>query len=512
MTAADTSTLPVANRGIITVSVMLATVMQALDTTIANVALPHVQGALSATKDEMGWVLTSYIVAAAITIPLTGSLANFIGRRRVFLWSIVLFTIASLLCGAAQSLPQIVFFRFLQGVGGAALVPLSQAVLFDINQPKDFGRVMAIWVGCVQGGNIFGPALGGWLTEDYSWRWVFYINLPVGVLAFSGLLLTLPETPKRTGSRFDIFGFAALSLAVAGLQLLLDRGQLLDWFSSPEIITEAVVAGLAFYLFIVHTLTSRDPFLNPALFIDTNFVISSLFVFLIGVVVFATLALLPPMLQEQLRYPVVLTGLVTAPRGIGTLAGMVVTGRLIGKVDIRLLLIIGLLLTAYSLWQMTQYSLLMGYGPVVVSGLLQGIGVALIYLPISTSAFLTLPVALRNEGTAFFNLSRNIGSSIGISVVLFTLTQNTQRLTASIGEHITAYNMAANPAAIAAHADVGTGGGLAALAASIGDQAAMIAYIDDFKLMMIATLLTLPFVLFLRSAKTRAADHLVVIE
>src|SRR5580700_931825 len=216
---------PVRNKGLITVSVMLATIMQALDTTIANVALPRVQGNLSATQDEMGWVLTSYIVAVAITIPLTGWLASEFGRRKIFLMSIVLFTIASVLCGLATSLPQIVLFRFLQGVGGAALVPLSQAVLFDINPPKEFGRAMSIWGIGVTLGPILGPALGGWLTEDYSWRWVFYINLPIGVLAFVGLFLTMPESRNAKSSRFDFFGFTTLSIAIAGLQTLLDRGQ-----------------------------------------------------------------------------------------------------------------------------------------------------------------------------------------------------------------------------------------------------------------------------------------------
>src|ERR1700761_4819175 len=292
--------------GLITLSVMAATIMQALDTTIANVALPRMQGTLSATQDEMGWVLTSYIVAAAITIPLTGWLAGQFGRRRVFLISIFIFTVASALCGLAVTLPQIVLFRFLQGVGGAALVPLSQAVLFDINPPKDFGRAMAIWGIGVTMGPILGPALGGWLTENYSWRWVFYINLPIGVLAFIGLYFTMPENRNAKSSRFDFLGFATLALAIAALQVKIGRGELKDWFSSTEIITEAAVAGLAFYLFLVHTFSHPKPFLNPHLFQDRNFVSSNIFIFVVGVVLFATLALLPPMLQDQMNYPVAL--------------------------------------------------------------------------------------------------------------------------------------------------------------------------------------------------------------
>ena len=503
---------PAPNHSLITVSVMLATIMQALDSTIANVALPRMQGALSATQDEMGWVLTSYIVAAAITIPLTGWLAGQFGRRSVFLISIFVFTVASALCGLAESLTQIVLFRFLQGVGGAALVPLSQAVLFDINSPKDFGRAMSIWGTGVTMGPILGPALGGWLTEDYSWRWVFYINLPIGVIAFAGLFFTMPENRNAQSSRFDFLGFGSLSLGIASLQVMLDRGQLLDWFSSREIIFEAFIAGTAFYIFLVHTFSYPKPFLNPALFKDRNFVASNVFIFLVGVILFATLALLPPMLQNQMQYPVILTGLVTAPRGIGTLLGMIVVGRLVTRFDARIIMAIGLALTAYSLWLMTQFSLLMDTWPVLISGVAQGLGVGLVWVPLSTVAFTTLPAALRNEGTALFNLLRNVGSSVGISVVMFLLTQNTQRLHASLGEHITPYSAASNPAAIAAHVDAGTVKGLAALNAMITDQATMIAYIDDFQLMMVMTLATIPFLLLIRGARPEASEPMGVIE
>jgi MFS transporter, DHA2 family, multidrug resistance protein len=506
----EPSWVPVPNHGLITVSVMLATIMQALDTTIANVALPRVQGTLSATQDEMGWVLTSYIVAAAITIPLAGWLASEFGRRKIFLLSIVLFTIASALCGLATSLPQIVLFRFLQGVGGAALVPLSQAVLFDINRPKDFGRAMSIWGIGVTLGPILGPALGGWLTDNYSWRWVFFINVPVGVLTYFGLLATLPESRNAKASQFDFFGFTTLSLGIASLQLLLDRGQQLDWFTSPEIMTEAIVGGLAFYLFLVHMFSSQRPFLNPALFKDRNFVASNVFILMIGVVLFATLALLPPMLQNQLQYPVILTGLVTMPRGIGTLLGMILVGRLVARFDARLVMAVGLVATAYSLWEMTQFSLSMSAWPIIISGIIQGLGVGLVYVPLSMVAFATLPAALRNEGTSFFNLLRNVGSSIGISVVMFLLTQNTQRVHASLAEHITPFNTASNPAA--AHIDVTTTQGLLALNGMITNQSVMIGYLDDFKLMMVLTVLTIPFLLMIRNVKPAPGAAPVVAE
>jgi DHA2 family multidrug resistance protein len=500
----------VPNHGLITISVMMATIMQALDSTIANVALPRMQGTLSATQDQMGWVLTSYIVAAAITIPLTGWLAGQFGRRRVFLISIFIFTLASALCGLAESLPQIVLFRFLQGVGGAALVPLSQAVLFDINAPKDFGRAMSIWGIGVTMGPILGPALGGWLTENYSWRWVFYINLPIGILAFLGLYFTMPENRNAKGSRFDFLGFGSLALAIASLQVLLDRGQLLDWFSSREIVIEALLAVAAFYVFLVHTFSFPKPFLNPALFKDRNFVASNVFIFLVGVVLFATLALLPPMLQNQMQYPVVLTGLVTAPRGIGTMLGMIVVGRLVTRFDARVIMAVGLALTAFSLWQMTQFSLLMNTWPVISSGVIQGLGVGLVYVPLSTVAFTTLPAHLRNEGTAFFNLLRNVGSSIGISVVMFLLTQNTQRLHATLAEHVTPYNATDNPAAMAAHVHTATTQGLAGLDAMISNQATMIAYIDDYHLMMVMTLLTIPFLFLIKKVRPVAGSHVVL--
>ena len=502
--------VPVPNKGLITLSVMLATIMQALDTTIANVALPRVQGTLSATQDEMGWVLTSYIVAAAITIPLTGWLASEFGRRKVFLVSIVLFTIASVLCGLATTLPQIVFFRLLQGIGGAALVPLSQAVLFDINPPKEFGRAMSIWGIGVTLGPILGPALGGWLTENYSWRWVFFINLPVGVLAYFGLLATMPESRNAKSSRFDFFGFTTLSIGIGCVQTLLDRGQTLDWFSSPEIMAEALIGGVSFYLFIVHMFSSAQPFLNPALFKDRNFVASNVFIFMIGVVLFATLALLPPMLQNLLQYPVVLTGLVTMPRGIGTLAGMILVGKLIKRFDPRLVMSFGLLCTAFSLWEMTHFSLGMGSGPVIVSGIIQGAGVGLVYVPLSMVAFTTLPGRLRNEGTSFFNLLRNVGSSVGISVVTFLLTQNTQRLHATLGEHLTPYNTAANPAL--GHMDLSSTSGLLALNGLVTRQSAMIGYLDDFKLMMVLTIVTIPFLFMIRNVKPAPGSAPVVAE
>jgi DHA2 family multidrug resistance protein len=501
--SAGTAPIDASHRRTITLLVMLASIMQALDNTIANVALPRIQGSLSSTQDQMTWVLTSYIVAAAIMTPLSGWLAGRYGRKRVFLISIFGFTVASAMCGLSQSLPEIVIARLLQGLCGAALIPMSQAVLLDINPPEHHGRAMGIWVMGVTIGPILGPALGGWLTENYNWRWVFFINVPFGIVCFFGILAFMHETVLRK-SRFDLFGFAALSLAIGAFQLMLDRGQSQDWFNSMEIMLEAGVAGLGLYMFVVHMLTTTQvPFVSPGLFKDRNFLTGNLFIFIVGVVLFATLALLPPLLQELMDYPVVLTGLVTAPRGVGTLLAMVVVGRLMGRMDTRYIIAAGFAMTGVSLWQMTHFSLEMDSSLVVWSGMLQGFGTGFVYVPLAAITFATLSPLLRNEGTAVFSLVRNIGSSIGISVVTTLLTRNTQILHSRLGEHITPYGDA-----LLAPGTQGlsTATGLAKLEALVTQQASMIAYNNDFKLMMVLTFCAVPLVALLRRAKAATKD------
>jgi len=493
----------VPHRGLITVSVMLASIMQALDNTIANVALPRIQGNLSATQDQMSWVLTSYIVAAAIMTPLSGWLAGRFGRRKIFLFSIFGFTVASALCGLAQSLPEIVLARLVQGLSGAALIPMSQATLLDINPPERHGRAMTVWVMGVTIGPILGPALGGWLTEQYSWRWVFFINVPIGILCFFGVLGFMKETILRL-SRFDFFGFASLSLAVGSLQLMLDRGQSNDWFNDLETWIEAGVCLVSVYLFVIHLFTTRKaPFISPALFKDRNFLAGNFFIFIVGVVLFATLALLPPLLQNLLGYPVVLTGLVTAPRGVGTLIAMAIVGRLGNRIDGRYIMVIGLTLTAVSLWWMTNFYLQMDSNEVVWSGLLQGIGTGCVFAPLSTIAFSTLMPQLRNEGTAFFSLMRNLGSSIGISVVTTLLVRNTQIMHSRLAEHVTPFSDGLTPSL---SAGLPTAEHLAGLNAAVTQQAAMIAYNNDFKLMLILTVIAIPLVALLRAPRNPAPN------
>jgi DHA2 family multidrug resistance protein len=486
------------HRGFITFSVMLASVMQTLDNTIANVALPHIQGALSSTQDQMSWVLTSYIVAAAITMPLTGWLAGRLGRRRILLYSIVGFTIASALCGFAQTLPQMIAARLLQGVSGAALVPMSQAVLLDINPPERHARAMSVWAMGATIGPIFGPALGGWLTEHYSWRWVFFINVPIGIVCWFGVVAFMRETQRRL-SRFDFFGFASLSVAIGSLQLLFDRGQANDWFNHIETWIEAGISATATYLFVAHLLTTRTaPFFSPAIFRDRNFVTGNLFIFVVGVVLFATLALLPPLLQGLMGYPIVLSGLVTAPRGIGTIAAMLIAGRVSNIVDPRYVIAAGFLLTALSLWFMTGMSLEMDFDLVLWSGMLQGFGTGFVFVPLSAIAFTTLHPSLRNEGTAVFSLMRNMGSSIGISVVTTMLTRNTQIMHARLAERVTPYTDSVSGMSAQAIDSVA---GLAAVNAEVTRQAAMIAYNNDFKMMLVLTLCVVPLVVLLRPVR-----------
>jgi DHA2 family multidrug resistance protein len=500
------------NRAAITACVILATIMQALDTTIANIALPYIQGSVSASQDQINWVLTSYIVAAAIVTPLTGFLAGRFGRKRLFLASVAGFTVASMLCGMAQSLVQIVLFRTLQGMFGAALVPLSQSVLIDINPQERRGSAMALFGIAVMVGPVLGPVLGGWLTENYTWRWVFYINLPIGALAFLGIVTFLPETTRNV-AKLDWLGFGTLSVAIGALQILLDRGEQLDWFGSGEIWIEAIVAASAFYLFLVHTFTADEPFVRPALFRDRNFAAGMAFIFIVGVTYLASLALMTPYLQSLMNYPIVTAGLVLGPRGIGTMVAMMIVGRLVGRVDTRLLLVIGLGLVAWSFYDLTGWTPDVSQMRIMGNGMVQGAGLGFLFVPLNTVSLATLPPEQRTEGTGLFNLSRNIGSSVGISVVTSLLTQNTQANHADIAQHVTAVNRVFESPTIAQFWNPATDAGRAALDAMITRQAQIIAYIDDFKLLMIATLVVIPLLLVFKQASGGTGeDYTLVVE
>ena len=504
MTLPSSTAAPL-NRGMITVSVMLATVMQVVDTTIVNVALPHMQGSMSATQDQISWVLTSYIVAAAIFTPLTGVLAERLGRKRLFAMAVIGFTLASMLCGAANSLTQLVVFRALQGALGASLVPLSQAVLLDTYPREKHGSAMALWGMGVMVGPILGPTLGGYLTEYYSWRWAFYINLPVGILALLGIVAFVPNATGVQKRGFDFFGFALLSIAIGALQLMLDRGNALDWFDSTEVVLEAATAALAFYLFMVHMFTAEKPFIEPGLFTDRNFVAGVMLMFTVGVLLLATMALLPPFLQSLLGFPVITAGYVLAPRGVGTMVAMMVVGRVVGKVDTRLLVLTGLILMAWSLHEMTQFNADVGIGLIISTGIVQGVGLGFIFVPLSTIAFATLATRYRNEGTAMFSLIRNLGSSVGISLVMTVLGHEVQSSHAALSENITPFRDALQGPGVPQLWNWTTELGRIALDAEVTRQALTIAYINDFRFMMYLSVLAVPLLLLLRAPQKARA-------
>ncbi len=510
--AAANAPLPI-NRPAVTLCVILAVIMQALDTTIANVALPYMQGSVSASADQINWVLTSYIVAAAIMTPPSGFLANRFGRKRVLMTAVVGFVLASVLCGIAQSLVQIVAFRLLQGFFGAALVPLGQSVLLDIYTVEERGSAMALFGVSVMVGPVLGPVIGGWLTDHYSWRWVFYINVPLGMLAFAGISYFLRETKTSAAAKLDWLGFGSLSLAIAAMQVFLDRGAQLDWFSSFEILIEAVVCASALYIFLVHTFTAKNSFVNPRLFLDRNFSVGVLFIFIVGITYLASLALLTPYLQTLMGYPVVTAGIVMGPRGLGTMACMFLVGRLVGRIDTRLLILIGLLLTAWAMYDMTGWNPNVSQWTIAVTGFIQGAGLGFLFVPLNTVTFATLAPEQRADGTGLFNLSRNVGSSVGISVVSYLLIRNNQVNHATIASHVTAFNHAFDNGIVRQTLSPWTASGRAALDQAIQTQASIISYIDDFKLMMILALAAIPLVLLLRSAPASGEnDHSMVME
>ncbi len=485
-------------RIIVTACTILATLMQSLDSTIANVALPYMQGTMSASQEEINWVLTSYIVAAAIMTAPTGFLAARFGRTRLFVTAVMGFTIASVLCGMAQSLDEIVTFRVLQGMFGAALVPLSQSVMFDIYPIEQRGGAMALWTMGVMIGPIFGPILGGYLTENYSWRWVFYINVPFGVVTVFGLLTFLKETTFGKSARLDWIGFTALSLAIGAFQTMLDRGETLDWFSSNEIVIEALVAGIGLYVFLVQFALVPKPFLPPRLFTDRNFVVGITLYFVMGLIMYATLALLAPYLQTLMNYPVVTAGIVLAPRGAGLMLAAMVCGRLIGKISARLLVAIGFVTGSYALYEMTFWTPDVSETTLISVGFIQGLSLGFLTIPINIITFATLPSSLRTEAAGVYSLMRNLGSAIGISITGALLQTNTQINHALIGEDVTPFNRALQSGAASRFWHPGSVHGATMLDQEITRQARIIAYIDDFKLMLILAIVVLPLLLLTR--------------
>ena len=492
---------PGLRRNMVTICAMTATIMQALDTTIANVALPYMQGTLSASQDQINWVLTSYIVAAAIMTAPVGWIANRFGRKRIFVLCSAGFTIASVMCGLAQDIGQMVLFRLMQGVFGAALVPLSQAVMLDSYTLRERAKAMSIWGTGVMMGPIMGPSLGSWLTESYSWHWVFFVNLPFGIFTVLGLLIFMDETRRNSELRFDWFGFTALAIGIGSLQIALDRGEQLGWMESGEIIAEFILSAVGFYYFFAHSLTTSKPFIQFALFKDKNFVSGCVFMAVMGLVLFSTMALSSPFLQNVIGYPIITAGLLLASRGCGTLVSMMMVGRLMRHIEARTLIVSGLSITCLSLFYMTAWTDQTGVTEVVVISIIQGFGFGLVFVPLSTVAFLTLPNHLRTDGTSMLTLMRNVASSIGISIVISQLTEGSRRTYAVISQHINPFNHALQMPDVRSMIDLTTDKGRAMADAMVKLQAQIISFSHDYQMVMVFTLCALPLAVLIGSTK-----------
>jgi DHA2 family multidrug resistance protein len=516
--AASPVAVPGLRRTMVTICAMTATIMQALDTTIANVALPYMQGSLSASQDQINWVLTSYIVAAAIMTAPVGWIANRFGRKRVFIICSAGFTFASVLCGLAQDIDQMVLFRLLQGMFGAALVPLSQAVMLDSYSLQERAKAMSIWGMGVMMGPIMGPSLGAWLTETYSWHWVFFVNLPFGIFTVLGLLAFMDETRKDLKLRFDWFGFAALAVGIGAMQVALDRGEQLGWLESNEIIAEMIVSIAGFYYFFAHSFTTAKPFIQFAIFKDKNFVGGCVFMAVMGLVLFSTMALSSPYLQNVIGYPIITAGLLLATRGCGTFVAMMLVGRVMKYIEARTLIISGLGLMAGSLFFMTGWTDQTGVPEIVVLSIIQGFGLGLVFVPLSTVAFLTLPNHLRTDGTSMLTLLRNVASSIGISVVIAQLTEGSRRTYAILSEHINPFNHALQMPDVRSMIDLGSDAGRAMADAMVGMQSQIIAFSLDYQLVMIVTLCAIPLAIMIGSTKAalrqqaQGPEHAAVME
>ena len=493
---------------LITASVGLASFLYSVDWTIAAVALPHMQGTFSATQDQIAWVITSYIVASALSIPAAGWLSLRFGRKRVFIWAVTVFLVASVACGAANSLAAEVFARIVQGLGGAFLIPLSHAIILDTYPPEEQGKAMALWgMGAVMG-SFVGPTIGGYVTEYLSWRYIFYINVPFGVLALAGAAAFLPETKRDPGRRLDWFGFLSLSLGIGSLQLMLDRGGQLDWFESWEIITEACLAVLGLYLFNVHSLTAKQPFLDPRLLAQRNFFLGLVFAFIYGFICTPPIVLMPSFLDQVRGYPIDMIGLLQAPRGIGLFVAMVIGGRITGRIDPRAPIVFGLLCLAFSSWEMSNWTADVGMWPLVWTNFMQGIGGGIILVPIQVIAFPALEPHRRTEATAVYSLVRNIGASIGVSGALALYVRTSNVMHAQLAEHVTPFNRALQAQGPQGWS-MATTQALARLEREISLQSAVIGFTGDFWLFALVALAALPLLLFVAKPKLprSAADR-----
>ncbi|HTS55403.1 MAG TPA: DHA2 family efflux MFS transporter permease subunit [Burkholderiales bacterium] len=489
-------------------SVMLASLLYSIDWTIAAVALPHMQGTFSATQDQVSWVITSYIVASAIMIPTANWLSSRFGRRRLFLCAVTGFTGASVLCGAANSLTMEVLARIVQGMSGAFIIPLSHAIILDTYPPEQHGKAMALWGAGWVFGSVIGPTVGGYLTEYFIWRDIFYINVPFGLLALVGGLTFVPETQRDPGRRLDWFGFLTLAVGIGALQMMLDRGQRLDWFDSEEIIVLACLAVLGLYLFAMHSLTAPDPFLDPRLIARRSFFVSLLLISVYGLITLPPMVLMPAFLEHLRGFSIDAVGLLQSPRGAGLLVALIVGGHITGKIDPRTLIALGLGCLAVSSWEMSGWTAEVGEWPIVWTGFLQGIGAGVLLVPIQVIAFQTLAPHQRTEAASVFNLVRSVFSSSGVSLALtlFVVTSTTGR--ARLVEYVSLYSRGLHyPSGF----HTGTEHGLAVIEHEIELQAAMMGYNAVFLALAVAAFAALPLVLLIgrrvKTAGPASPDH-----
>jgi DHA2 family multidrug resistance protein len=486
--------MTLARRVVLVTSTMMGMLLYTIDATIANVALPHMQSGLQASQDQVAWVLTSYIVVSAVMTPLTIVLAGRYGRGRLMMFCVAGFTLSSMLCGAATSLFEMVLFRMMQGAFGAGLSPLSQTVLLDNSPPEKHGQAMGIWTVGMMLGPIIGPTLGGFLTDQLNWRWVFYVNVPVGALALIGIAFTVPRDKPKEPRPFDLFGYLLLAVAIGSLQLCLDRGADRDWFNSLEIVLEASIAAIGMYMFVVHSLTTAHPFFVPTLFGDRNFLLGCVRSFALPFMLIGVSVLLPSFLQHLQGYPVAQSGWLMAPRGIGMIMTSLLAGRLMARFDPRGVMAVGLLIGAASLWVMRGFTADVPAYMVGGSMFLQGLGMGLTLVPSTVLMFGTLTPTLRMEGTTFMALIQAVGMSIGVSVTLAYLVNSTKQNQARLVESMGTFDVDKWRSVF----DVAGDDSVGVVTDQIARQAAAIAYANDFSMILFVVLLMVPTVFFVR--------------
>lgn len=493
--------------GLITASVMLASLLYSIDWTIGVVALPHMQGSFSATQDQIAWVITSYIVASAVMIPTGGWLSARFGRKRVFIAALFGFLLASALCGAAESLTLEVLARVLQGMCGAFLIPLSHAIILDTYPPAEHGKAMALWgMGSVAGSAI-GPLLGGYVTEFWSWRWIYYINLPFGVVALLGVLAYLPETVRDARRKLDWFGFLTLAIGIGALQMMLDRGQRLDWFESEEIVLLAWMAVLGLYMFAVHIVSTDRPFLDPHLIANRRFFITLLLISYYGFLTVPPMVLMPSFLQDLRGYNIDAVGQLQMPRGIGMFAAMFLSGRITGRIEPRLIIFFGLATLALTNFEMSTWTAEVGQWPIIWTSLMQGVGAGIILVPIQIIAFPSLAPQQRTEATSVFNTWRSVTSSIGVSLALTIFVTTATSARSHLVEYVSPYHGALQATEANRQIDAKSMHGLAVFEHQIDLQSAMFGYNAVFSFLTFATLSSLPLLLFIGRAPKQRADR-----